>query len=148
QTFLGYSATESGYLFIPMGLTIPIAAAIGARFAYRAPPRWVIFISTLGASFGFFFLSYLDPRSSALDIIWPLTLMAFFMGLGMAQRTNIIASIVPQSEIGIASGILALFRNIGGAFGIAIFGTILTNAENANVLSIAAHSVIRSTDPT
>ncbi len=147
QTFLGYSATESGYLFIPMGLTIPIAAAIGARFAYHIAPRWVIFVSTIGASIGFFFLSYLDPRSSALDIMWPLTVMAFFMGLGMAQRTNIIASIVPQEEIGIASGILALFRNIGGAFGIAIFGTVLTNAENWNVLSIAAHSVIRSVDP-
>ena len=148
QTFLGYTATESGYLFIPMGLTIPIAAAIGARFAYRVEARWVIFVSTLGASSGFFFLSYLDPLSTAFDIMWPLTLMAFFMGFGMAQRTNIIASTVPQSEIGVASGILALFRNIGGAFGIAIFGTILTNQENANVLSIAAHSVIRSFDPT
>jgi DHA2 family multidrug resistance protein len=148
QTFLGYTATESGYLFIPMGLTIPIAAAIGARFAYSIEARWVIFVSTIGASIGFYFLSYLDPRTSAFDIMWPLTVMAFFMGLGMAQRTNIIASIVPQEEIGIASGILALFRNIGGAFGIAIFGTVLTNAENNNVLSIAAHSVIRSTDPT
>jgi hypothetical protein len=147
QTFLGYSATQSGYLFIPMGLVIPISAAIGARFAYAVEARWVIFISTIGASSGFFFLSYLDPRSSAFDIMWPLTLMAFFMGLGMAQRTNIIASIVPQQEIGIASGILALFRNIGGAFGIAVFGTVLTNAENANVLSIAKHSVVRSSDP-
>jgi DHA2 family multidrug resistance protein len=147
QAFLGYTATQTGYLFIPMGLTIPIAAAIGGRFAYKVAPRWIIFISTAGAALGFFFLSYLDPRSTALDIMLPLTLMAFFMGFGMAQRTNIIASAVPQTEIGIASGILALARNIGGAFGIAIFGTILMNAENQNVLSIAAHSVIRSVNP-
>jgi DHA2 family multidrug resistance protein len=147
QTFLGYSATQSGYLFIPMGLTIPVAAAIGARFGAGFAPRWIIFVSTIGASLGFYFLSYLDPETSALQIMMPLTLMAFFMGLGMAQRTNIIASIVPQSEIGIASGILALFRNIGGAFGIAIFGTILINLQNSKVLAIAAHSTIRSTDP-
>jgi DHA2 family multidrug resistance protein len=146
QTFLGYTATQSGYLFIPMGLTIPIAAAIGSRFSH-VQPRWVIFVSTAGASIGFFFLSFLDPRMTAWEIIWPLVVMAFFMGSGMAQRTNIIASAVPQSEIGIASGILALARNIGGAFGIAIFGTILTSAENANVLSTAAHSVIRSVNP-
>lgn len=130
-----------------MGLMIPVAAAIGGRFAYKVEPRWVIFVSTAGAAIGFFFLSYLDPRTSALEIMAPLGLMAFFMGLGMAQRTNIIAAVVPPSEIGIASGILALVRNIGGAFGIAIFGTILINAENNNVLSIAASSVIRSTDP-
>ena len=148
QTFLGYTATQSGYLFIPMGLIIPIAAAIGAQFAYKVEPRWIIFISTAGAAIGFSLLSFIDPKSTAFDLYAPLGLMALFMGFGMAQRTNIIAAVVPQSEIGIASGILALARNIGGAFGIAIFGTILINAENQNVLSTAAHSVIRSTSPT
>ncbi|MDE2173640.1 MAG: hypothetical protein KGJ31_03645, partial [Patescibacteria group bacterium] len=46
-----------------------------------------------------------------------------------------------------SSGILNLTRNIGGAFGIAIFGTLLTNATNAGVLSVAQHSIIRSSDP-
>jgi DHA2 family multidrug resistance protein len=147
QTFLGYTATQSGLLFIPMGLAIPIAAAVGAQFAYKVSARVIIFISTAGASMGFFLLSFLDPKSTGWEISMPLMLMAIFMGFGMAQRTNIIAAVVPQSEIGIASGILALARNIGGAFGIAIFGTVLLNAENSNVLSIAAHSVIRSVDP-
>jgi DHA2 family multidrug resistance protein len=147
QTFLGYTATQSGYLFIPMGLIIPIAAAIGAQFSGKVQPRWIIFVSTAGAAIGFFLLSFIDPKSSAFDIYAPLGLMALFMGLGMAQRTNIIAAVVPQEEIGIASGILALVRNIGGAFGIAIFGTILISSENRNVLATAAHSIIRSVDP-
>jgi len=147
QTFLGYTATESGYLFIPMGLAIPIAAAVGAQFSSRVSPRIIIFISTAGAALGFFLLSFIDPKSTALDISMPLMVMAIFMGFGMAQRTNIIASVVPQSEIGIASGILALARNIGGAFGIAIFGTVLLDSEKRNVIAIAARSVIHSVDP-
>lgn len=147
QTFLGYSATQSGYLFIPMGLTIPIAAALGGRFGAKFPARWVIFVSTAGSATGLFLLSYIDPRTSAIGIMAPLALMSFFMGLGMAQRTNIIAVAVPQEEIGIASGILALVRNIGGAFGIAIFGTLLKNATYSHVFSVAANTVIRSTDP-
>ena len=147
QTFLGFTASQSGYLFIPMGLMIPIAAAIGSKFAYNVQPRFVIFVSTAGAAVGFYFLRFLDPKSTALDIMLPLGFMAFFMGLGMAQRTSIIATVVPQAEIGIASGILALARNIGGAFGIAIFGTVLIQSEKHNVLSIAQNSVIRSTDP-
>jgi MFS family permease len=74
----------------------------------------------------------------------PLSIMAFGMGFGMAQRTNVIASVVNPNEIGIASSILALARNIAGAFGIAIFGTILTNRVYKNVLSINSHSFVHS----
>jgi hypothetical protein len=66
--------------------------------------------------------------------------MAFGLGFGMSQRTNVIASVVPTEEIGVASSILALARNIAGAFGIALFGTILTNTINSKVLSIARQS--------
>ena len=62
----------------------------------------------------------------------------------MAQRTNIIATVVPTHEIGMASSVLALARNISGAFGIAVFSTILTNVTNANVLRIANYSTISS----
>jgi MFS family permease len=77
----------------------------------------------------------------------PLAIMAFGLGFGMAQRTNIIASVVNPNEIGIASSILALARNIAGAFGIAIFGTILTNRVYSNVLSINSFSRLHSRNP-
>ena len=93
------------------------------------------------------FSFYLDPRSTALDIIFPLVIMAFGLGFGMAQRTSVIAAVVPTEEIGVASSILALGRNIAGAFGIAIFGTILTDATNANVLNIAYRSTIKILNP-
>jgi uncharacterized membrane protein len=65
----------------------------------------------------------------------------------MSQRTNVIASVVPAEEIGVASSILALARNIAGAFGIALFGTILTNTINSNVLNIAQRSSLGQFDP-
>jgi hypothetical protein len=99
------------------------------------------------AGVGLYFFSFLDARSTALSIMWPLGIMAFGMGFGMAQRTNIIASVVDQSEIGVASSILALARNVAGAFGIALFGTILNNRIESNVLSINKLSVLRSANP-
>lgn len=147
QTFLGYDATQTGYLFIPMAFAMVIASPLGGRLTGIVEPRWVIAGSTAVAGAGLFFFSYLDPRSSALAIIVPLSVMAFGMGFGMAQRTNVIASSVPVHEVGIASSILALARNIAGAFGIALFGTILNNKINSNMLAIAQHSIIRSTSP-
>ena len=144
QTYLGYDATKTGYLFIPMAFMIMLAAPLGGRLTGKVQPRWVIMASTFLAGIGLYLFSYLDPRSSAWAIMIPLAVMAFGMGFGMAQRTNIIASTVPQDEIGAASSVLALARNIAGAFGIAVFGTILQNTTNSKVMEIAQNSIIRS----
>ena len=148
QTFLGYDATQSGLLFIPMGLCIPISAIVlGRTLLAKFPARSVIFWGTLGAAVSFYFLSWIDPRSGAWAIIWPLSLMALFMGSGMAQRTNLIAAAVPPSEIGVASSILALVRNIGGAVGIAVFGTLIQTFTEKNVIAISQNSIINATTP-
>jgi DHA2 family multidrug resistance protein len=144
QTYLGYDATQTGLLFIPMAFMIVLAAPIGGSFSGNIQPRWIIMASTLVAGIGLLMFSSLDPRSSALAIIIPLGVMAFGMGFGMAQRTNIIASAVPQNEIGAASSVLALARNIAGAFGIAFFGTILQNETKSKVLEIGRNSLINS----
>jgi EmrB/QacA subfamily drug resistance transporter len=147
QTFLGYTATQSGYLFVPMAAAMMMAAPIGGMLTGKVKTKYVIFASTIVAALGIFLLTGLDPKSSAWAIAVPLALMAFGLGFGMAQRTNVVASVVPESEIGIASSILALVRNISGAFGIAIFATILNNRVNTNVLTINSFSKITSHIP-
>lgn len=143
ETFLGYDATQTGYLFIPMAIALMIAAPLGGRLIGKVKPSYVIFVSTFGAGIGIYLFSYLDPRTTAFQLSIPLVVMAFFLGFGMSQRTNIVAVVVPHDEIGEASAILALVRNISGAFGVAIFSTILNNSISANVLTIARSSVLR-----
>ena len=140
QTFLGYTATQAGYLFIPMAIMFVISAPIGGSLVGKVEMRWVIMASTFIGSIGIFLLSGIDPRSTAWDIIWPLMIMAFGMGFGMAQRTNAIAVAVPPEEVGMASSILMLGRNIAGAFGISVFATFLTSFINKNVLTLAQFS--------
>ncbi|TAL53409.1 MAG: DHA2 family efflux MFS transporter permease subunit [Nanoarchaeota archaeon] len=146
QTFLGYDATHTGYLFMPMAAALMIAAPLGGSLTGKIQPRYVIAVSTLIAAVGMLMFTGLDARSGPLDIMIPLGVMAFGIGFGMAQRTNIIASVVPENEIGVASSVLALVRNIAGAFGIAIFATLLTNTTEWNVLRFAQHTVVGSTN--
>jgi len=68
------------------------------------------------------------------------------MGLGIAPRTNLIASSVPKHEVGVASSIFVLVRNIAGAFGIAISTTLLVNFTKSNVLLIAHWSSLNTTN--
>ncbi len=144
ETYLGYDATKTGFLFIPMALCLMIAATLGGRLVGKVQARWVIFWGTIVASFAFYLFTFLDPRSTALDIMGPMAIMAAGLGFGMAQRTNIVATVVPHEEVGEASAILALVRNIAGAFGVALFSTILDNVTNTNVLRIAQQSVLHA----
>jgi len=147
QTFLGYDAIQSGFLFVPMALALPIAAPLGARLAQIFKPRYTVSAGMAVAALSFFLLHSLDPAMTILSFVLPLILFGAGLGLGMAPLTNASTTAVPIHQVGMSSGLLNLARNIGGAFGIAIFGTLLTNLTNSNVLAVAAHSVIRSTDP-
>ena len=146
QIFLGYGATQTGILFMPMAVAMVLASAIGGKLVGKVKSNYIIFASTIIAALGIYlFAVMLDPRSGPIDVIIPISIMAFGMGLGMAQRTNIIASAVPQHEIGVASSVLALARNIAGAFGIAVFATILNSSIKQNAINLSANSHI--TDP-
>jgi len=148
ETFLGYSATQAGYLFMPMAGAMMLASPIGGSLIGKVKAKYVIFASTIVAALGLWMFSwYLDIRSTPWDIIFPLFIMAFGLGFGMAQRTNIVASVVPDKEIGVASSILALARNIAGAFGVSVFATLLTNFSSQNVLNIAKWSTLHVTTP-
>lgn len=142
QTYLGYGATGTGYIFLPMAAMMMLGAPLGGRLTGKVQPRYVIGVSTAIAAFGIWLFSFLEPKSSLLDVIVPLAIMAFGLGFGMSQRTSAVAAAVPPQEIGIASSILALARNIAGAFGIAVFGTILSESTKSKLLEISASSVI------
>ncbi len=147
ETYLGYDATKTGFLFVPMAFMMMIAAPLGGSLTGKIKARYVVGTSTVVAGIGLYFFSFLDPRSSAWAIIIPLSIMAFGLGFGMAQRTNIVASSVPEKEVGGASSVLALTRNIAGAFGIAVFSTILQNSQNSSILKISQNSFIQIKSP-
>jgi len=147
QTFLGYDAIQTGLLFVPMGLALPVFAPLGARLATTINPRYTVSFGMGVAAVAFYLLHWLDPAMTYWNFVIPLMLFGAGLGLGMAPLTNASTTAVPVNEIGMSSGLLNLTRNVGGAFGIAIFGTLLSNLTNYNVLTVAQHSVIRSTDP-
>ncbi len=147
QIFLGFGATQTGLMFMPMAAAMVIASPIGGSFNKPKQIKWVIFTSTVIAMLGMMMFTLLEAKSGPLSIIIPIVVMAFGMGLGMAQRTNLVSVAVPTHEIGSASSVLALARNIAGAFGIAIAGTVLSNATKNHVLSLAQNSTINVFDP-
>ncbi|MGB8644342.1 MAG: DHA2 family efflux MFS transporter permease subunit [Anaerolineae bacterium] len=147
QTFLGFSATQTGYLFMPMAFFMMLASPLGVTLVGKVQPKYVIAASTLVGGLGLLLYTQVDARSTALDIMIPMSVMAFGLGFGMSQRTSIIAAVIPTEEIGIASSILALVRNISGAFGISVFATILSNGTENNLIAISRYSIVNTVNP-
>ena len=147
QTFLGFTATQSGLLLVPMALALPIFAPLGARFAQSISPRYTVSFGMLIGAIGLYQLLHLDPAMTSGDFILPLAFFGAGLGLGMAPLTNASTTAVPLHQVGMSSGLLNLARNIGGAVGIAVFGTILTESTKTNVLTVAQNSHVLGRTP-
>jgi MFS family permease len=148
QNYLGYSVTKTGYLFLPMAAGMMIAAQFGARASVMFQPKYVVFTGLAWSAFLLFLFS-------GIDLTWTFThfailLFCFALGLGLtfAPITNASISTVPLHEVGVASSILALVRNISGAFGVAIFATILTNSASSAIINVQRYTVINTLNPT
>ena len=147
QGYLGYTVTKTGYLFIPMAAGMMIAAQSGARLSIKYQPKYIVFIGLLWASFTLYLFSGIDLTWSFAH--FSILLFSFALGLGLtfAPITNASISTVPIHEVGVASSVLALVRNIAGAFGVAIFATILTNSSTAAILNVQKFTIINTFDP-
>ena len=120
-----------------------IAAQTGARLSIKYQPKYVVFAGLLWSSFILYLFSGLDLTWSFGHISLILFCFALGLGLTFAPITNAAIATVPVHEIGVASSILALVRNIAGAFGVAIFATILTNSASNAMMNVQKFTVIQ-----
>ncbi len=147
QTYLGYSVTQSGYLFIPMAMGIMVGVQVGNRLLFKIPMRIFVTIGMFWSAIILFSFVGMDIKWTFFDIAWRLFFFALGIGTGFAPITQAATGTVPLKEIGVASSILALARNLSGAFGIAIFATLLSNSITAQLVTIQKYSIINTTDP-
>lgn len=147
QTYLGYSVTRTGLIFIPMAVAIGVAAQLGGRLSSKIQPRFLTAGGMMIAALGMYLFSGIDIRWTEFDFIWRLFIMAFGLGIGLAPVTQAVTGSVPIHEVGIASSVLALARNIAGAFGTAIFATVLSNSITSSLLKIQRYSAVHTINP-
>ncbi len=147
QNYLGYTVTQTGLLFIPMAIGMMIAAPLGGKLSAKIEPRYLTAVGMLIGAYAMYSFSGIDIKWTGWDVAYRMFIMAFGLGIGMAPLTNAATSTVPVHEIGIASSVLSLARNIAGAFGIAIFATILTNNFDQQLINLQKYSVINTTNP-
>ena len=126
QNSLNYTPYQAGLVFLPVGILqgvmAPVAGILSDRVDARIPAA--VGIILLGISMYLnYFLSLFSMHS---QIMLPLYLRGFAMGLMFTPLSTLALTNVPRYKMAQASGLFNVIRQVGGSFGVALFGTLLT----------------------
>ena len=125
QSLMGYTATQSGLVLAPGGLstllTMPLAAVLMQRFDGRK----LVFCGLGFGAYSMFLLHGYSLNAAFVDFIWPRVANGIGLALIFVPLTTITLGNVPKEKMGDASGLFNLLRNIGGSVGIAAATTLL-----------------------
>jgi EmrB/QacA subfamily drug resistance transporter len=124
QNILHYTPLEAGIKFLPSTLMIVAVAPVSGRLSDRFGPRWLIAggLATVAASL--FSFSGIAVDSSYLDLLPGFLLLGIGIAMTMSPMTSAAMNAVPVQKAGIASGVLSMFRMVGGSLGVAVTGAI------------------------
>ena len=142
QLVLGYSAMQVGLAFLPANLimaafSLGLSAKMVMRFGIRVP--LAVGLALTAAGLALFALSPVDG-SFALHVLPGMALLG--IGCGMAMNPVLLAAMsdVPQSESGLASGVVNTAFMMGGALGLAVLAS-LAAARTDRLLALGADSL-------
>lgn len=138
-TTFHYDATQTGLLFIPGSLlTAACMPFIGKRMQAGTNPKILICIGLLGVELCLYLMTRLSPLSSHGDILTVLFVRGFSMAFLFVPINSSILSQFSGQRLGQVSGLLNLFRQIGGSVGIALVATVLASKSHQNYLDLSS----------
>jgi EmrB/QacA subfamily drug resistance transporter len=126
QTIRGYTAFEAGVRFLPMTLAIIATAPNAGRYAQKHGSRIPMTYGLLLAGGGLLVLSRLSVETPYLVMLPVFAIMGHGMGSTMAPMTAAVMNAVGHERAGLGSAMTNTSREVGGVFGIALLGTVLT----------------------
>ena len=126
QQLLGFSAIKTGLAILPFSLGVFIISMTTANLAKKVAPKWLINFGVVAYIVG---ILWMWAVTSADMTIWDMVLPMFVMGVGIgffvAQIVNLTISQVGDDERNEGAGTHNTGRELGGALGTAVIGSIL-----------------------
>jgi EmrB/QacA subfamily drug resistance transporter len=126
QNVRGYSPLEAGVRFLPSTVVIILVAPIAGRLSDRIGPRPLMTAGLLLVSGSLFWQGHLAPDTSFNFLVGAFVLMGLGMGLVMSPMSTAAMNAVDQAKAGVASGVLSMSRMVGGTFGVAAMGALIS----------------------
>jgi predicted MFS family arabinose efflux permease len=136
QQVLHYSPIHAGLSYLPLAVTIIVAAGLGGQLVTRFGFKPVLAAGMLFVAVGLLWFTGVSVGGSFVsDILGPSLLAAIGLGFGFVTSTIAAVSGVEQREQGLASGLINTSNQIGGALGLAVLSTIATSRTDHLIAS-------------
>ncbi len=139
QNLMGYPALQSGMAVSPRGLGTMVAMIISARLIGRVDSRWLISIGFCLLGISVYLLGGINLDITATSVIWPIIISGAAMGFVFVPLSTTAVGTLRQDEMGNATGLYNLMRNIGGGIGISAVTTMLARGAQAHQAAMASH---------
>jgi MFS transporter, DHA2 family, multidrug resistance protein len=145
QVLLGYSSLDAGLTMSPRGFGSIVGMIVMGRVLGFIDGRWLI-----AAGFSLLAIFTWQFGNLALvvapsNIIWPNITTGFATALVFVPMTTLAMGTLKNEQMGNATGIFNLMRNLGGSVGIAMVATLLGRGAQAHQAALSAH--ISTSDP-
>jgi DHA2 family multidrug resistance protein len=145
QTLMGYPALQSGYAMSPRGVAAFITTFFVGRLVGKMRARWMLCIGFVTLAYSSFLLANINLQISMVNVIWPSIINGIAISFIFVPLTTTTMSQLAQAQIGNASGLYNLMRNLGGSLGIAFVTTMLARGAQTHQALMVGH--LTPTDP-
>ena len=133
QNIQHYSPLQAGIRFLPATMMIIVVAPFAGRLADRVGPRPLITAGLLAVSGALFWQSGITVSSGYGALLPGFILMGLGMGFVMSPMSLAAMNSVDRTKAGVASGILSMNRMVGGTFGVAVLGAMVSTLGRSEI---------------
>ncbi len=144
QGVIGDSATNSGVVLTPMMLGFMFSSLVGGQLLSRTGRyKLLAIVGFVVAAIGMFLLSRMTATSGEGEVIRNMIITGLGIGVMMSLFTIVVQNAFPYRLLGEVTASLTFFRSIGSTIGVAVMGTIMTNAFQSALQSNMPQTLTR-----
>jgi EmrB/QacA subfamily drug resistance transporter len=126
QNVRGYSPLQAGVGFLPSTLVIIVVGPIAGRLSDRIGPRPLMTLGLLVVAGSLFWQGHLAADTPFTFLVGAFVLMGLGIGLVISPMSTAAMNAVEHTKAGVASGLISMSRTVGGTFGVAAMGALIT----------------------
>jgi DHA2 family multidrug resistance protein len=142
QQLLGYSALDAGWAMLPRGLGSFIAMPFVGILLSKIEPRKLLFVGLSVAAYSLWWLSKVNLNAGYWDVFWPQFVQGMSMGFVFVPLTTVTHATISKEQMGNATSLFNLMRNIGASIGIAMVTTMLARKAQTNTNVLGANVTV------
>jgi DHA2 family multidrug resistance protein len=139
QTLMGYNATLAGLVLGPGGIATLVAMPIAGRLVTKVNPKALLAFGIAVAAYSTHLMSQFSLLADFNTVIWPRIVLGVGMGFLFIPLTTMTMSSIRKEDMGNASAIYNLLRNLGGSFGVAFVTTIIARGAQTHQNGLVEH---------